>query len=41
MKEPYHLAQRLLRRASQGALATLSAELDGWPFASALTSSPA
>lgn len=36
MKEPYHLAQRLLRRASQGALATLSAELDGWPFASAV-----
>ena len=36
MKDPYHLAQRVLRRASHGALATLSVEQDGWPFASAV-----
>ena len=36
MKDPYHLAQRVLRRVSHGALATLSVEQDGWPFASAV-----
>ncbi len=37
MKDPYHLAQRVLRRVSHGALATLSVEQDGWPFASAVS----